>query len=35
MKIYVSVDMEGIAGIVVREQLRRGEALYEEGRRLL
>lgn len=35
MKIYVSVDMEGIAGIVLREQLRRGEAFYEEGRRLL
>lgn len=35
MKIYASVDMEGIAGIVVREQLRRGELLYEEARRLL
>ncbi|MCY0876972.1 MAG: M55 family metallopeptidase, partial [Firmicutes bacterium] len=35
MKIYVSVDMEGIAGVVIREQLRRGEAFYEEGRRLV
>lgn len=35
MKIYVSVDMEGIAGILLPEQLRRGEALYEEARRLL
>lgn len=35
LKIYVSVDMEGIAGIVLREQLRRGELFYEEGRRLI
>lgn len=35
MKVYVSVDMEGIAGIVLREQLKRGESLYEEARHLL
>jgi len=35
MKIYVSVDMEGIAGIVLREQLVQGEPLYQEARRLL
>ncbi|MCU6710664.1 M55 family metallopeptidase [Paenibacillus sp. J5C_2022] len=35
MKVYVSVDMEGISGIMLREQLFRGEALYEEARRLL
>lgn len=35
MKFYVSADMEGIAGVVLREQLIRGEALYEEARRLL
>lgn len=35
MKIYVSVDMEGISGIVLTEQLRRGETFYNEARRLL
>ncbi len=35
MKFYVSVDMEGIAGIVMREQLIPGERLYEEARVLL
>lgn len=35
MKIYVSVDMEGISGIVLPQQLQRGEALYEEARHLL
>lgn len=35
MKIYVCVDMEGIAGIVHPAQLMKGEAMYEEGRRLL
>lgn len=35
MRIYISVDMEGIAGIVQREQLIPGERLYEEARRLL
>ncbi|MFD0712268.1 M55 family metallopeptidase [Paenibacillus sp. GCM10027626] len=35
MKIYVSCDMEGIGGVTLREQLIRGELLYEEARRLL
>ncbi|NOU69422.1 aminopeptidase [Paenibacillus sp. LMG 31461] len=35
MKIYVCVDMEGISGIVHPTQLMKGEAMYEEGRRLL
>ncbi|GIP36154.1 M55 family metallopeptidase [Paenibacillus sp. J2TS4] len=35
MKIYVSVDMEGISGIILREQLMRGEPLYSEARHLL
>lgn len=35
MNIYVSVDMEGIAGVLLGEQLRRGEPLYQEARRLL
>ncbi|MEH7386942.1 M55 family metallopeptidase [Bacillus sp. JJ1521] len=35
MKIYVSVDMEGIAGILLPEQLKKGGLLYEEARKLL
>ncbi len=35
MKFYASVDMEGIAGVVLREQLVKGEILYEETRRIL
>ncbi|MEF3302257.1 M55 family metallopeptidase [Paenibacillus sp. GYB003] len=35
MKIYVSVDMEGIGGIVLPDQLRKGEFFYQEGRQLL
>lgn len=35
MKFYVSVDMEGISGIALREQIYRGDALYEEARQLL
>ncbi|PYI57228.1 M55 family metallopeptidase [Paenibacillus flagellatus] len=35
MKIYVSVDMEGIAGIALPEQLKRGDYFYQEGRHLL
>ncbi|WNQ12552.1 M55 family metallopeptidase [Paenibacillus aurantius] len=35
MKIYVSVDMEGIAGIAYKEQTTRGELLYPESRQLL
>ncbi|MDG0810116.1 M55 family metallopeptidase [Cohnella rhizosphaerae] len=35
MKFYISVDMEGIAGILFKEQIYRGEMFYEESRRLL
>lgn len=35
MKVYVSVDMEGIAGIVLRSQIIQGEPHYQEARRLL
>lgn len=35
MKIYVSVDMEGISGILLPEQLKKGEMPYEEARKLL
>jgi len=35
MKIYISVDMEGIAGIVQPEQVQRGTPEYAEGRLLL
>ncbi|CCQ95801.1 D-aminopeptidase superfamily protein [[Clostridium] ultunense Esp] len=35
MKYYVSVDMEGIAGIVIPEQLARDGPFYQEARRLL
>ncbi|WP_217593293.1 M55 family metallopeptidase [Cohnella sp. GbtcB17] len=35
MKFYVSVDMEGIAGILFKEQIYRNETFYEESRRLL
>lgn len=35
MKIYVSVDMEGISGILLPEQLKKGELAYEEARKLL
>ncbi len=35
MKFYISVDMEGIAGIILPQQLRRGESLYNEARQLL
>lgn len=35
MKVYISVDMEGIAGIVQPEQVQRGTPEYAEGRLLL
>lgn len=35
MKIYISVDMEGIAGILLPEQLVKGETLYYEARKLM
>lgn len=34
MKVHVIGDMEGVAGIVKREQTVGGEPMYEEGRRL-
>ena len=35
MRIYISVDMEGISGINTKEHVLRDGALYQEGRRLL
>ncbi len=35
MKIYISYDMEGVAGIVDWSQCRAPGQPYEEGRRLL
>ncbi len=35
LKIYISVDMEGITGIVNRDQVTRGEIDYERARRLM
>ena len=35
MKVFVAVDMEGISGIFQSEQVVRGGALYQEGRRYL
>ena len=35
MRVYISVDMEGIAGVVRREQCIRGQHGYEEARRLM
>lgn len=35
MKIYISADLEGIAGILDPIQVRPGERLYEEARVLL
>ena len=34
MRVHIISDMEGIAGIVRREQTNAGEALYAEGRKL-
>jgi len=34
-KVYVKVDMEGISGVVSREQVRPGTSEYESARRLL
>ena len=34
MKVHIISDMEGVAGIVRREQTVAGEELYEEGRKL-
>ncbi len=35
MKVWISVDMEGISGIVERSQLLPGQAQYERGRQYL
>ncbi len=35
MKVYISVDMEGIAGISTIEDVRPGSPRYERGRRLM
>ena len=35
MDVYVVADMEGISGIVNRQQVMRGEPEFQEGRRLL
>ena len=35
MKIYIAADMEGVGGIMLREQLSRGTAEYAEARQLL
>ena len=34
MKVHIISDMEGVAGIVRREQIGGGEAMYEEARKL-
>ena len=37
MRVYISVDMEGLAGVALREQVSRhlGARQYHDGRRLL
>jgi len=35
VRVYICVDMEGVGGIVVREQCRKGNPEYEEARYLL
>lgn len=35
VNVYISIDMEGVAGISTREQCRRGASDYELGRRLM
>ncbi len=35
MKLYVSVDLEGIAGIVHWDQIMSGGSDYQQGRRLV
>jgi D-amino peptidase len=35
MRVYISVDMEGIAGVVHAEQVRRGQADYDHARKLM
>ena len=35
MKVYIAVDMEGISGVVISEQLLHGRLFYQEARRQL
>ena len=35
MKAYIAVDMEGISGVVITEQLLHGRLFYQEARRML
>ena len=35
MKAYIAVDMEGISGVVITEQLGHGRLFYQEARRML
>jgi len=35
VRVYIAVDMEGISGVVIREQVFKGERVYEESRHLL
>ena len=35
MKAYIAVDMEGISGVVIPEQLGHGRLFYQEARRML
>lgn len=35
MDVFISIDMEGVAGVATREQCRRGEDDYPMGRRLM
>ena len=35
MNVFISIDMEGIAGIAHRNQVMRGEDDYEAGQRLM
>lgn len=35
MDVYISIDMEGVAGVATREQCARGADDYETGRRLM
>jgi len=34
MRVFIMTDMEGVSGIVVWEQVKGGDPMYEEGRRL-
>ena len=35
MNVYVSVDIEGITGVIHRDQMSPGEREYDKGRRLM